>query len=155
MTTPINSSSSTVDDNYKYVETASDLNVEGIEFYLGDPINESFGPAIYKDKAHTELATVDELIHFYNTNDLILVGEFLGQDESSMPVRSRVNVIMDKSEGNTKVCVLFYHFPDVVEGSSQSIELVSKFSIVGEEAQTESDNQENNENDDNQEMPNQ
>lgn len=118
-------------DNYKYVETASDLNVEGVEFYLGDPINELFGPAIYKDKEHTQLATVDELVHFYNTNDLILVGEFLDNDEVSIPVRSRVNVIMDESEGNTKVCVLLYHFPDHVEGSSQSIELVSKFSIVG------------------------
>ena len=152
MTTSINSSSNTADNNYKYVETASDLNVEGVEFYLGDPINESFGPAIYKDKAHTELATIDELVHFYNTNDLILVGEFLENDGVSIPVRSRVNVIMDESEGNTKVCVLFYHLPDSVEGS-QSIGLVSKCSIVAEEAQTESDNQDN-ENNDNQEMQN-
>lgn len=133
MTSGDEESNNKFDNEYKYVETASDLNVEGVEFYLGDPINELFGPAIYKDKEHTKLATVDELIHFYNTNDLILVGEFLGQDENSMPVRSRVNVIMDKSEGNTKVCVLLYHFPDHIEGSSQSIELVSKFSIVGEE----------------------
>lgn len=119
-------------DSYKYIETASDLNVEGKEFYLGDPINELFGPAIYKDKEHTELATVDELIHFYNTNDLILVGEYT-EDEDSIPFRSRVNVIMDKSEGNIKACVLFYHLPDHVEGSSQSMELVSKCSIVGEE----------------------
>lgn len=139
MATSINSSSSTVDDSYKYVETASDLNVEGVEFYLGDPINELFGPAIYKDKEHTELATVDELVHFYNTNDLILVGE---TPTDSVPVRSRVNVIMDKSEGNAKICVLLYHFPGSGE-EPQSIELISKCSIVAEEIEEENNENEN------------
>lgn len=48
---------------------------------------------------------------------------------------------MDRSEGNNKICVLLYHFPGSGEGS-QSVELISKYSIVAEEAQTESDDQE-------------
>lgn len=147
MTTSINSSSSTVDDSYKYVETASDLNVEGVEFYLGEIVDETLGAPIYKDKEHTQLATVDELVHFYNTNDLILVGE---TPTDSVPVRSRVNVIMDKSEGNAKICVLFYHFPG---GDNGEITLISKYSIVAEEEIEEENNEnENNENENEDEL---
>lgn len=117
-----------MDDNFKYVETSSDLNVEGVEFYLGTVENELIGAPIYKDKELTQLATIEELNHYYETNDLILVGKTTTDDD----FRSRVNVVAAKDNAY----MVFYHQPEA-NIETEKIELVSKYSLLMEEVEPE------------------
>lgn len=52
----------------QYIETASDLNVEGIDFYVKQEADGYF----YSDEACTQKVNAADAVHFFGTNDIII-----------------------------------------------------------------------------------
>ena len=116
-----------MDDMNRHIETATDLNVEGVEFYLGEVTSEVLGAPIYKDKELTELADINDLVHYYNMNDLILVGE----TSSGETFYSRVNDMTYKEleEGEIKSTYMLFYNEPTANLETGKIELVTKYSL--------------------------
>lgn len=52
----------------QYIETASDLNVEGIDFFVKEEADGYF----YSDEACTQKVNAADAVHFFGTNDIII-----------------------------------------------------------------------------------
>lgn len=52
----------------QYIETASDLNVEGIDFYVKQEADGYF----YSDEACTQKVNLEDAKHYFGTNDIII-----------------------------------------------------------------------------------
>lgn len=74
-----------MDNNYKYVETASDLNVEGVEYYIDGTTGKA-----YEDREFTVEAKLEDLLHYYETADLIFI---FVDEENGTETSVRVNAV--------------------------------------------------------------
>ena len=73
----------------KYIETATDLNVEGVEFYVKDTPD----GYVYKDAEFTEKVDTETLKHSFEMNDIVIIDNDISCRANNLEVKEGYVVV--------------------------------------------------------------
>ena len=73
----------------KYIETATDLNVEGVEFYVKDTPD----GYVYKDTEFTEKVDTETLKHSFEMNDIVIIDNDISCRATNLEVKEGYVVV--------------------------------------------------------------